>query len=185
MPGASSELRKRHTNTDKSTDTDTDAATSTSMDDESVTSLPVFMANGDPVTERTPLPTMPTLTSPHGDPVDSTGTATYPSTEKTLQHHQFIDSPSSTSGPRKAMSADQVQQDESKLKKVMVRVVFGFCMFGVFSGSVYMGHLYICLLVAAIEMLLFRELVRVRYSAYFQTIQNTIPLFRTTQWVSP
>jgi len=26
-------------------------------------------------------------------------------------------------------------------------------------------------------------LVRVRYSAYFSTIQNTIPLFRTTQWM--
>jgi phosphatidate cytidylyltransferase len=56
-------------------------------------------------------------------------------------------------------------------------------MFGVFAGSVFMGHLYICLLVAAIEGLLFRELVRVRYSAYFHTIQNTIPLFRTTQWM--
>jgi phosphatidate cytidylyltransferase len=29
----------------------------------------------------------------------------------------------------------------------------------------------------------FRELVRVRYSAYFNTIQDTIPLFRTTQWL--
>lgn len=29
----------------------------------------------------------------------------------------------------------------------------------------------------------FRELVRVRYSAFFHTIQDTIPLFRTTQWL--
>jgi hypothetical protein len=83
----------------------------------------------------------------------------------------------------KAMAGAQVKHDEKKRTKIVVRVVFGFCMFGVFSGSVFMGHLYICLLVAAIEGLLFRELVRVRYSAYFHTIQNTIPLFRTTQWM--
>ena len=29
----------------------------------------------------------------------------------------------------------------------------------------------------------FRELVKVRYSAFFDTIQDTIPLFRTTQWM--
>ena len=29
----------------------------------------------------------------------------------------------------------------------------------------------------------FRELVRVRYSTFFNTIQDTIPLFRTTQWM--
>lgn len=34
-----------------------------------------------------------------------------------------------------------------------------------------------------IELLLFRELVRVRYSSYYQQIHNTIPLFRTTQWL--
>jgi phosphatidate cytidylyltransferase len=29
----------------------------------------------------------------------------------------------------------------------------------------------------------FRELVKVRYNTFFNTIQNTIPLFRTTQWL--
>jgi phosphatidate cytidylyltransferase len=45
-----------------------------------------------------------------------------------------------------------------------------------------MGHLYVCSLVAVIELLLFRELVRVRYNAHFDTVQNRIPFFRTTQW---
>jgi phosphatidate cytidylyltransferase len=45
-----------------------------------------------------------------------------------------------------------------------------------------MGHLYVCTLVAVIELLLFRELVRVRYNAHFDTVQNRIPFFRTTQW---
>jgi hypothetical protein len=35
-----------------------------------------------------------------------------------------------------------------------------------------MGHSYICALVALIELLLFRELVRVRYNAHFDTIQG-------------
>lgn len=55
--------------------------------------------------------------------------------------------------------------------------------FSYFAAQVYMGHLYICALVAAIELLLFRELVRVRYSAYYAQIQDTVPLFRTTQWL--
>ena len=38
----------------------------------------------------------------------------------------------------KAMSGEQVKKDESKLKKIMVRVVFGACMFCVFAGSVRM-----------------------------------------------
>lgn len=46
-----------------------------------------------------------------------------------------------------------------------------------------MGHVYICALIALIELQLFRELVSVRYSAYYSTIENTIPLFRTTQWM--
>jgi phosphatidate cytidylyltransferase len=83
-----------------------------------------------------------------------------------------------------AMTAQAaVHKDESRRRKITVRVVFGFGLFGIFSGSVYAGHLYICLLVALIELLLFRELVRVRYSAYFDTIQDAIPLFRTTQWL--
>src|SRR3569623_159849 len=45
-----------------------------------------------------------------------------------------------------------------------------------------MGHLYISALVALIELLLFRELVRVRYNAHFDTIKDRIPWFRTTQW---
>lgn len=45
-----------------------------------------------------------------------------------------------------------------------------------------MGHLYISALVAVVELLLFRELVRVRYHVHFDTIKDKIPLFRTTQW---
>merc|ERR1712232_566673 len=46
-----------------------------------------------------------------------------------------------------------------------------------------MGHIYICGLVAICQLQLFRELVKVRYHVHFDTIQDTIPLFRTTQWL--
>lgn len=46
-----------------------------------------------------------------------------------------------------------------------------------------MGHVYICALIALCQVLLFRELVGVRYRAHFHIIQETIPLFRTTQWL--
>ena len=51
------------------------------------------------------------------------------------------------------------------------------------NQKVYAGHVWVCLLVILIQMMLFRELVSFRYSAFFHTIEDTIPLFRTTQWM--
>ena len=85
--------------------------------------------------------------------------------------------------PRPPMTGTQVAKDESKTRKIMIRILSGAFLLGIFTGSIYMGHLYVCLLVAFVEILLFRELVRVRYNAYFATIEDTIPLFRTTQWM--
>jgi CDP-diglyceride synthetase len=52
-------------------------------------------------------------------------------------------------------------------------------------AQVYSGHLYVCATVALVEFLLFRELVRVRYSTFYASTisENRIPLFRTTQWM--
>lgn len=36
---------------------------------------------------------------------------------------------------------------------------------------------------ALCQLLLFRELVKVRYNTYFYIIEQNIPLFRTTQWM--
>lgn len=82
-----------------------------------------------------------------------------------------------------AMSGDQVAKDESRSRKIATRILSGLVMISIFSMCVYSGHLYLCLMVSYCEILLFRELVKVRYSAYFEQIQNTIPLFRTTQWL--
>ncbi len=86
------------------------------------------------------------------------------------------------SGPRSAMTASQVAKDEKKKTKLAVRVISSFAMISVFGGCVLAGHVYTCGVVALVEVMLFRELVKVRYNAYFEKVQNTIPLFRTTQW---
>jgi phosphatidate cytidylyltransferase len=80
------------------------------------------------------------------------------------------------------MTGAQVHQDEQRRKKIVVRAASGAGLITVFSTCVYLGHLWVCGIVALSEFLLFRELVKVRYNAYFNTIQDTIPLFRTTQW---
>jgi phosphatidate cytidylyltransferase len=82
-----------------------------------------------------------------------------------------------------AMTGTQVAKDESQIRKILVRFVSGSCMISFFGGCVYMGHIYVCMIVALCQLLLFRELVKVRYNAHFMTIEDTIPLFRTTQWM--
>ena len=81
------------------------------------------------------------------------------------------------------MTGAQVAKDESQIRKFVVRVVSGSCMISFFGGCVYMGHIYVCMIVALCQLLLFRELVKVRYNAHFHTIEDTVPLFRTTQWM--
>ena len=64
-----------------------------------------------------------------------------------------------------------------------MHVVSGTGMISIFFGCIYLGHSYVCMLVALSEFLLFCELVKVWYNAHFHTIEGTIPLFRTTQWM--
>ncbi|KAL7558020.1 hypothetical protein ACA910_005500 [Epithemia clementina (nom. ined.)] len=79
---------------------------------------------------------------------------------------------------------DQVRKKELTLRRFLLRLSIGSVLFSSFCGIVYLGHLYICLLVVLIETVLFYELVRVRYFAFYPHIKdNTIPLFRTTQWM--
>lgn len=86
-------------------------------------------------------------------------------------------------GPRRAMSGGSVSKDESKLKKIGIRLASGFSMAFVSLFFVFQGHVYICALIFLVEILLFRELVKVRYNTFFHIIEETIPLFRTTQWL--
>lgn len=76
-----------------------------------------------------------------------------------------------------------VGKDEGRIRKVCTRIFYGFVMGWVCLQPLYCGHIYSCILVALVETLLFRELVQVRYNVYFHIVQDTIPLFRTTQWL--
>lgn len=68
-------------------------------------------------------------------------------------------------------------------EKFLTRACAGFSMLFSFFFIIYRGHLYVCAFVALLQILLFRELVTVRYNAYFYIIEQNIPLFRTTQWM--
>ena len=68
-------------------------------------------------------------------------------------------------------------------EKFLTRACAGFSMLFSFFFIIYRGHLYVCAFVALLQILLFRELVTVRYNAYFHIIEQNIPLFRTTQWM--
>ena len=76
-----------------------------------------------------------------------------------------------------------IKKDESRLKKIFIRLFFGFLMVFIFLSHMYMGHIYLCGLIFFTEVMLFRELVKVRYNTFFHIIEETIPLFRTTQWL--
>jgi phosphatidate cytidylyltransferase len=145
-----------------------------SSHDESVTELPIMDSiSGKSMEEVTLIPT-----------ADST--AEMPKQkQKQKQRRGYQSTGSSSIGdiPIAAMSGNEVAKDESRLQKFMTRVVSGAGMIGVFCTCVYSGHSYVCMIVALSEFLLFRELVKVRYNAYYTTIQDTIPLFRTTQWM--
>jgi len=68
-------------------------------------------------------------------------------------------------------------------KKILIRLISGVSMVGVFVSFMFCGHIYICTLIFLTEIMLFRELVKVRYNTFFHIIEETIPLFRTTQWM--
>ncbi|KAF1327981.1 Phosphatidate cytidylyltransferase, partial [Globisporangium splendens] len=67
----------------------------------------------------------------------------------------------------------------SPFAKFMTRVVVGFAMIGAFGMILYGGHLYAWLMVVILQILLFRELVNVRYRA---AAEKNIPWFRSVQW---
>lgn len=80
-------------------------------------------------------------------------------------------------------SAVTSNHTESRLQKMLTRSFYGILMMVCFAQLLYMGHMYACAFVAVIETLLFRELVQVRYNTHFHIVHDTIPLFRTTQWL--
>ena len=100
--------------------------------------------------------------------------------------HAHDAEPADTSGgggPRGAMGKDAVAKDERRASKFFIRAASGLILVSGFSLVLFSGHVYICALVALVEIFLFRELVKVRYNTFFHIIEDTIPMFRTTQWL--
>lgn len=92
------------------------------------------------------------------------------------------DSAAASAASQFDMAKMKVKESESRKRKIIDRIVYGALMISLLLIILYGGHVYTCGLVAFIEVLLFQELVRVRYSENFSRIEDTIPLFRTTQW---
>jgi len=84
---------------------------------------------------------------------------------------------------RKAMTGKAVAKDESRMGKVVTRVGWGVVMVAGFLLILYSGHLWVCGLIALLEVALFRELVRVRYAGNLDIVKDNIPMFRITQWM--
>jgi len=64
-------------------------------------------------------------------------------------------------------------------KKMAIRAFMGTFMIGTFSGVIYLGHVYICILVFCLQCFIFAELVGVRKR---QAAERRMPLFRSIQW---
>lgn len=211
MSTAEKQLRQRHQAKSQSSGGDEDGNANNGNNfanrsrNESVTELPCFQENGERATERTEIPSPRNFNDNNDNDHDNNATGAaavrfsrldssdaYPSSDRISSQaegeeedndsDQALQSSNSNSNS-KNKSQGQVAKAEGKKGKIVTRVVSGAAMIAFFLGMTYMGHTYICLLVAMVELLLFRELVKVRYNNYFHTIQDTIPLFRTTQWL--
>tara|TARA_B110001452_G_scaffold145152_1_gene120639 strand:+ start:180 stop:1505 length:1326 start_codon:yes stop_codon:yes gene_type:complete len=68
---------------------------------------------------------------------------------------------------------------EAKRSKVVKRLVFGTGLMVSLCGILAMGHVATLALVVVVQIMMFRELVNVRYNA---RKFDDVPLFRTTQW---
>ncbi|CAJ1393876.1 unnamed protein product [Effrenium voratum] len=66
-----------------------------------------------------------------------------------------------------------------KMKKMTVRAVMGVSMMVTFGGIIYLGHVYLCMLVFLLQCFIFSELVGVRKR---QAAERRLPLFRSIQW---
>lgn len=147
---------------------------------ETVTELPILQENGQPATERTEIPSSPReeeevrssgvrltnflqdagAATTAGEPISRRTTSAFGSAIGTdsgmdTSVTSIVDGGSNGSSGNKSQS--QVAKAEGKKRKILTRAVSGAMMIGTFLGLMYLGHLYICLLVALVELLLVRN----------------------------
>ncbi|CAK9012329.1 unnamed protein product [Durusdinium trenchii] len=103
----------------------------------------------------------------------------------TEEDTDLADDPRSDMETSEAAKAAQANEGGEKLlskvkmKKMTVRAVMGISMMVTFGGIIYLGHLYLCVLVFALQCFIFFELVGVRKR---QAAERRLPLFRSIQW---
>jgi hypothetical protein len=116
---------------------------------ETVTELPVLQENGQPATETTQIPTKNSNMS--SSLSSSGGNSSSDGDPGMRTHHQ-------------QQQLHQLAKAEGKVRKIAIRVTSGALMIGIFLGAMYMGHLYICLLVALTELALVSSWLNLFYS---------------------
>lgn len=88
---------------------------------------------------------------------------------------------------RSTREDDEPVVEEEKKKpfwvSFRVRARAAVLMMGAFSLIVWAGHMYVWMLVMALQALAFREVVNVRYREYKSLMDVQMPLFRTLQWL--
>ena len=164
MTSSSSELRHRHRHQASSQSSVGETSSglmhdSSSYSDagpfprkETFTELPVLQENGQPATETTEIPTK--TTSSH-EVLQRSGTASSSGSGSVISNCETPAGSSTTGNKTQA----QVAKAEGKVRRIATRVTSGALMIALFLGLVYMGHLYICMLVALTELLLVRTFV--------------------------
>jgi len=118
---------------------------------ESITELPALQENGERATERTEIPSSPVVQlKPLGGTSDEDASGGGGGGEGAE------DATSNTTSEQSSSASTQVAKAEGKKTKIVTRVVSGAMMIATFLGLMYMGHLYICLLIALVECMLVR-----------------------------
>mmetsp|Transcript_5614 Transcript_5614/g.16057 ORF Transcript_5614/g.16057 Transcript_5614/m.16057 type:complete len:453 (-) Transcript_5614:369-1727(-) len=97
------------------------------------------------------------------------------------------DSDAGSSAPVRAAPSATESKDKvaahpfsmEKMKRHTLRSVAGFAMMGIFTLIIYLGPIYLCMMIIMFQCVVFSELVGVRKK---MAAERRLPLFRSLQW---
>jgi phosphatidate cytidylyltransferase len=79
----------------------------------------------------------------------------------------------------KGVTAAQAEEAEKKKSKFLKRLFVGWAMIFFFFFVIFSAHVYVVLILMAMHVAVFKEMITVRYNA---EQAKAVPLFRTIQW---
>uniref|UniRef100_A0A7S2TMK8 phosphatidate cytidylyltransferase n=1 Tax=Lotharella oceanica TaxID=641309 RepID=A0A7S2TMK8_9EUKA len=97
--------------------------------------------------------------------------------QSTLSH--LLKGPAHQAKAKIEEKKEKIEKKKSGATKLLTRLLFGWVMIFGFLAIINSGHIYVCALVAFLQILTFRELANVRYKQYKA---RYVPMFRTIQW---